>query len=305
VVTATSVVRDELVRVRAGRECDRRAELAGFLRAAGTLTPAPGGVGVEAATEHPAVARRLFEALSQALGARSAVRLLEPGRGHRHQRYAVRAEGIGLQRLVEAGILDEGGARSAAVPRRVVAKRCCVGAYLRGAFLARGSASDPRKAAHLEIRAPDEATAADLAAMLDRAGARASVRHHHGWAAYTKSTESVGAALAAMGAHGAYMSWEAGSIWKGVHVSAGRLANADTANARRLARAAVAHLSAIDEVEQAVGLQSLPEALREMASLRRAHPSASLDELARLCDPPITKAAAADRLRRIARLVPT
>ena len=300
--TATSVVRDELVQVRAGKACDRRAELAGLLRSAGTFQVLGSGrFALEATSEHAGVARRIYEALSQALGARGEVRLLEPGRGHPHKRYAVRAETTGLQRLVEAGILDDVGTPGGRVPRRVVAKRCCVGAYLRGAFLARGSVSDPKAAAHLEIRADGEVVAIELAELMARTGAEARAREHKVWAAYVKSTAGIGSVLAAMGAHESYLRWEAGSVWKSVHVVAGRLANADAANARRLARAAVTHLAAIEEVDQARGLRTLPAALREVAELRRAYPEASLEELSRLCDPPITKAAVADRLRRIAR----
>jgi cell division protein WhiA len=296
-------VRDELVRVRAQRACDRRAERAGLLRSAGTLLLSGGGrYALEVTTEHPGVARRLYEALADAAGARGEVRLLEPGRGHPRQRYAARAEGVSLQRLVEAGVLDEAGAPGRGIPRRIVAKRCCVGAYLRGAFLSRGSVSDPREAAHFEIRVDDESAADELAALLSRLGVPARARRHRGWASYCKSAPGIGDALAAMGAHEAYLAWEAGSVWKSVHVEAGRLANADAANARRLARAAVTQLAAIEEVEQARGLLSLPVALREAAELRRAHPEASLDELAGLCSPPVTKAAVADRLRRLTRL---
>jgi len=300
--TATSAVRDDLVQVRAHRACDRRAELAGLLRSAGTFhVLGSGRYALEATSEHAGAARRIYEALSQALGARGEVRLLEPGRGHPRQRYAVRAETVGLQRLVEAGILSDGGGPGGRVPRRIVAKRCCVGAYLRGAFLARGTVSDPRRPAHLEIRADTEEAAEDLAELLARAGAEAHAREHKGWSAYVKSTSGIGAALAAMGAHESYLRWEAGSVWKSVHVAAGRLANADAANARRLARAAVNHLAAIEEIDRAHGLRALPPALREVAELRRAHQEASLEELGRLCSPPITKAAVADRLRRIAR----
>jgi DNA-binding protein WhiA len=300
--TATSVVRDELVQVRARKACDRRAELAGLLRSAGTFQVLGSGrYALEATSEHAGVARRIYEALSQALGARGEVRLLEPGRGHPHKRYAVRAETTGLQRLVEAGILDDVGTPGGRVPRRVVAKRCCVGAFLRGAFLARGSVSDPKAAAHLEIRAANEDTARDLALLMLRTGADARAREHKVWAAYVKSTTGIGSVLAAMGAHESYLRWEAGSVWKSVHVAAGRLANADAANARRLARAAVTHLAAIDELDQARGIRALPAALREVAELRRRYPEASLEELGRMCSPPITKAATADRLRRIAR----
>jgi hypothetical protein len=298
--TATGVVRDELVQVRAGRACDRRAELAGLLRSAGTFHVLPGGrYALEAMSEHAGVARRIYEALSEALGARGEVRLLEPGRGHPRQRYAVRAEGLSLQRLVEAGILDEAGAPGGTVPRRLVAKRCCAGAYLRGAFLARGSVADPRHNAHLEIRASSETGARDLAALLDRVGARARHRAHRGWAAYCKGSAEVGSVLAAMGAHEAYLSWEAGSVWKSVHVQVSRLANADAGNARRLARAAVSQIGAIEALDEAVGLRALSPGLREVAELRRAHPDASLEELGRLCSPPIGKAGTADRLRRL------
>jgi len=300
--TATSVVRDELVQVRARKACDRRAELAGLLRSAGTFQVLGSGrYALEATSEHAGVARRIYEALSQALGARGEVRLLEPGRGHPHKRYAVRAETTGLQRLVEAGILDDVGTPGGRVPRRVVAKRCCVGAFLRGAFLARGSVSDPKAAAHLEIRADTEEVANELAELMARAGADARAREHKVWAAYVKTTAGIGSVLAAMGAHESYLRWEAGSVWKSVHVAAGRLANADAANARRLARAAVTHLAAIEELDQARGIGALPAALREVAELRRRYPEASLEELGRMCSPPITKAATADRFRRIAR----
>jgi hypothetical protein len=297
---STAAVRDELVRVHATRSCDHRAELAGLLRSAGTFHVLGGGrFALEAQTEHAGVARRLYAALQDALGTRAQVRLLEPGRGHPKQRYIVRADGVSMQRLVEAGVLDERGAPAAAIPRRIVAKRCCAGAYLRGAFLARGSVSDPRRAAHFEIRADDDATASELVALLARVGAPSRARAHRGYAAYCKDTVSIGTALAAMGAHQAYLAWEDAAVWKSVHVEAARLANADAANARRLARAAVRQLAAIDEVDAAYGLRSLPRALREAAELRRAHPQASLEELARLCEPPVTKPALADRLRRI------
>jgi DNA-binding protein WhiA len=300
--TATAAVRDDLVQVRAGKACDRRAELAGLLRGAGTFQVLGSGrFALEATTEHPGVARRIYEAMLNAVGARGEVRLIEPGRGHPRQRYAVRAEAQSLQRLVEAGVLNENGAPGGRVPHRIVAKRCCVGAYLRGAFLARGSVSDPRRPAHLEIRADNEDAATDLAELLSRTGAVARARNHRGWSAYVKNAQGIGAALAAMGAHESYLRWEAGSVWKSVHVAAGRLANADAANARRLAKAAVNHLAAIDEVDQARGLRSLPPALREVAELRRTHQEASLEELGRMCSPPISKAAVADRLRRIAR----
>lgn len=287
--------------MRARRACDQRAELAGLVRAAGTLHLLGGGhYAIEATSEHPGVARRLSEALRVALGAPTVVRLLEPGKGHPKPRYLVRADGVVLQRLVEAGIVDESGAPGGPVPRRIVAKRCCAGAFIRGAYLAHGSVSDPRHGgAHFEVRAATRETAEDLASVLAVLDVEAGVRAHRGFAVYLKTVGAIGTVLAAMGAHDAYLAWEEGSVWKSVHVEASRLANADAANARRLARASVTHLAAIEALDATNALEKLPPALREAAELRRADPGASLDELARLCAPPITKAAVAHRLRRI------
>ena len=301
--SATDIVRDELIRVRAGNDHDRRAELAGLLRASGTLQMrGGGGLALEAVTEHAGVARRLVEAVREAIGGIGEVRLVEPGKGHPRQRYLVHVEEVGMQRLVEAGLLDEGGVPTAVVPRRLVAKRCCAAAYLRGAFLARGSVNGPAAPAHLEIRADSEAGADDVAALLVRVGAQAQVREHRGFAAYVKRVEDVGRILAAMGAHDAYLRLESGSVLKEVHVQASRLANADAANARRTAGAAIRHLAAIDRLDRAGVLERLPSGLREIAALRRARPGASIEELGRACRPRISKPAAAGRLRRLVQL---
>jgi cell division protein WhiA len=302
---ATAAVRAELAHVRASKECDRRAELAGLLRAAGTLEVLGGGkIALIAASEDPAVARKIYEGLHATLGARGQLRIVEPGRGHPRPRYAVRAEGMGLQTLVEAGVLDERGAPGEHVPTRLVAKRCDAAAYLRGAFLARGSVGEPSKGAHLEVRTDEASAAEDLARLMTTLGADARTRSHRGaFAAYVKTVEGVGTLLAAMGAHEAYLTWEDWGVWKELHATASRLANADAANAKRLGRAAAAQLAAIDAADEHVGLQNLPAALREIAELRRAHPDASLEELGRLCSPPVGKGAVADRFRRIARAV--
>lgn len=302
---ATAAVRAELAHVRATKACDRRAELAGLLRASGTLEVLGGGkLALIAVTEDPAVARKIYEGLHATLGARGQLRIVEPGRGHPRPRYAVRAEGMGLQALVEAGVLDEEGAPGERIPTRLVTKRCDAAAYLRGAFLARGSVGEPAKAAHLEVRTDGAPAADDLAAIMTRLGVDARTRAHRGgFAAYVKAVGGVGTLLAAMGAHKAYLTWEDRGVWKELHATASRLANADAANARRLGRAAAAHLAAIDAADAAIGIANLPPALREIAELRRAHPDASLEELGRFCRPPVGKGAVADRFRRIAQAV--
>lgn len=294
---ATSSVREELIAVHATKACDIRAEAAGLLRSAGALHLRPGGTfAYEVAHTHAGVARRLHEAFTALeLGHPDEPRLEQPGQGHPRARYVVHVEPVGRQRLAAAGILNADGLPDPRIPADLVARACCAGAYLRGAFLARGSVSDARTPPHLELRADSMQGAIALGRLLERAGAHALVREHNGFAATVKDHVGVVAALNAMGAHSASMLREDASIWKGLHNEANRLANADAGNARRHASAVTAQLAAIEALEG----ERLPAALAEIARLRADDPDASLTELAARCDPPVTRAAAADRLRRL------
>jgi cell division protein WhiA len=79
---------------------------------------------------------------------------------------------------------------------------------------------------------------------------------------------------------------------------ANRLANADHANLVRTSRAAHAQIEALRKLD----VDSLPDDLHELASLRLRHPTLPISELARRCRPPLTKASAYRRLRRLVEL---
>lgn len=290
----------ELARLDAPRACCRRSELLALVRSAGTFHILPGGrYALEVEAPDAAVARTVYRSLA-ALQIGAEVRLLQPGRARPSERFVVRVEAGDRRTFIRAGALDGRGRFATGVPRTVRAKRCCSGAYLRGAFICRGSVSEPRTPAHVEIRAPDRTTAGGLAGLAVRVGARAKVRAHRGWAAYAKDVASVGRLLAAMGAHQGYLEWEQSSVFAAVRSDANRLANADEANIGRVVRASVAQRSAIRSLEEARGLRSLPPALRDVARARLTHPDASLSELGRRLG--VSKAAVADRLRRLVAL---
>ena len=104
-----------------------------------------------------------------------------------------------------------------------------------------------------------------------------------------------------MGAHHSYLAWEEGTVWKSVRGEANRLANCDTANAQRTAVSALAQRNNIETLSATGEFDRLPPALREAANLRLEYPQAPLEELARLSRPPVSKAAMADRFRRLGR----
>jgi DNA-binding protein WhiA len=183
----------------------------------------------------------------------------------------------------------------------VVARRCCRRAYLRGAFLAAGSLSGPRDP-HLEIRTAELEGARFLADLAAREGAELHVldRGRHG-VAYAKGVEPIADALVAAGATDTVLVLEESSVLAAIRADANRLANADHANLVRTSRAAHAQLEAVRRLD----VESLPDELREVATLRLRHPTASTAELARRCRPPTSKASAYRRLRKLQELAAT
>ena len=207
-----------------------------------------------------------------------------------------------IQALNEAGVLDANLAPLERPPRRVVARSCCRAAYLRGAFLASGSASGPRNA-HFELRSADAESAAFLAELAAADGFALAVYGRRGHAvAYAKGTETISELLAFLGAQEAALRLGEEAVVASTRARANRLANADHANIVRTSRAADVQLRAIRRLEREGRLDELSPELGEIALLRLRHPTLSLRELAGRCEPPATKAAAHRRLARIQRL---
>jgi len=207
-----------------------------------------------------------------------------------------------VQALHEAGILGSRLEPLERPPRRVVSRPCCRAAYLRGALLAAGSVSGPRDA-HLELRTEEPEGAAFLAELAAADGFTLGVAARRGHAfAYAKGGEAIADLLAYMGANEAALRLGEEAVVAATRARANRLANADHANLGRASRAAEAHLRAIERLEASGRLEELAPELREIARLRRRHPTISLRELAARCRPPATKTAAHRRLAKIQKL---
>jgi len=297
-------VREELAALRPAAPAERRALLAALLRFAATLNVG-GTLGprytLVLATGSGGVARLVFWLLHAGYGVRPDFRVREAGALAPRARYEVvlaeRVERV----LAHTAILDAAGRLSFGVAGGLVRSREAAACFVRGAFLGRGSVSAPTREPHLEIGAPEERTARDLAGAMVRLGlpARASVRGGEEHRVVLKGGEAIGRALVIMGARDAYLAWEDGRIRREVRREAVRLANADHANLRRSVAAAVSQVAAVQQALARHGWEGLPAELVAVATLRLAHPDASLAELGALLDPPRSKGAVLARLRRL------
>ena len=298
-------VRAELAAIEPQRACCRLAELSALVRGAGSVhLRGAGRIGVHLEVATAGVARRGFTLL-RSYGVACEIRTFRRQAFERARRFQLHMDddARALQVLHEAGILDANLVPLERPPKRVVARRCCRAAYLRGAFLAAGSATGPRNA-HLELRAAGAEAAGFLAALAaeENFPARAYVRGGHA-VAYVKGIEAIADLLAFLGAQEAALALGESAVVSATRARANRLTNADHANIARASRAAEAQLRAIRRLEEQGRLDQLSRDLREIARLRRRNPTLSLRELAARCRPPTTKAGVQRRLAKLRQLV--
>ena len=115
-------------------------------------------------------------------------------------------------------------------------RECCRRSFLRGAFLAAGSISDPKKHYHYEIVCPDGGTAARVREVLTGFGLDAkTVRRKQSEVVYLKEGDQIVYAVGEMGASKALLELENVRIYHELRGMVNRQVNCDVANARKSA----------------------------------------------------------------------
>lgn len=288
----------ELARLWSTKPCCRWHELVGVLRIEGIqrIEGVQGIKGIQrieaeeaaeyvVALGHPAVARKTYRLLKES-GVRANLDVRRGGGPPQRRAYRVRMQPP--QRLLTALASGE-----------VPADRCCQRAYVRGAFLGRGSVSTQRHY-HLEITTDDPSVAASVKECLRLLGLAPRESLRKGVSViYLKESEQIVETLKLMGAHGALLKMENLRIVKGMRNRVNRLVNSETANLGKTVRAAVAQLDAIRRLEREMGLGALPDSLAALARLRLQYPYATLTELGEMMRPQMSKSGVSYRMKRI------
>lgn len=296
----TAEVKDELSRLVVTSMTARRAEVASLLRFAGGLHIVNGRVVVEAEVDLGITARRLRQAIYDLYGYTAAVQVLSASGVRKNTRYVVRVVKDGEALARQTGLLDMRGRPVRGLPAHVVGGSIAdAEAAWRGAFLAHGSLTEPGRSSALEVSCPGPEAALALVGAARRLGVSAKAREVRGSdRVVVRDGDAIGALLTRMGAQDTRLTWEERRMRREVRATANRLANFDDANLRRSARAAVAAAARVERALEILG-DSVPEHLAAAGRLRIEHRQASLEELGRLADPPMTKDAVAGRIRRL------
>ena len=177
---------------------------------------------------------------------------------------------------------------------------CCKRAYLRGAYLAVGSMSDPAKSYHLEYVCQKQEHADFLVDILRSFSLEAKiVQRKKYYVVYLKEGEGIVDLLNVMEAHVALMELENTRILKEVRNSVNRRVNCEAANITKTVHAATRQIEDILYIKEHYGLENLPDNLYEIATVRLENPEVSLKELGELLDPKVGKSGVNHRLRKL------
>ena len=182
----------------------------------------------------------------------------------------------------------------------VLEEDCCRAAFLRGAFLAGGSISDPSKRCHMELVTDHKNVAGETFSLLLEMGFSPRDTQRAGnYVIYFKRSEQAEDLFTTIGASGAALELMSAKVEKDMRNAINRRVNCDSANADKIVSAAQTQLERIRTLERELGLEKLPGELQELALLRIANPEASLSDLAALSDPPLTKSGINHRMRKL------
>ncbi len=286
-------VKSELCRDEIEKSCCALAECMGTLLYANTFAPDC----IRIVTESRDFGLRLPRLFRKGLGVRFDV-LPEQDAAGKLTYLITDAEKI--RRVFELCGFSAENSVSLHVNFALLEKDCCRRAFLRGAFLAGGSVTDPEKRYHLELSTTHLKASRETGTLLLEMELAAKETDRKGSSVlYYKQSESIEDFLTAVGAPISAMAVMSAKIEKEWRNEANRRVNCDSANVDKTVEAAQEQLAAIRMLEERGVMQTLPQKLRETADLRVEHPESTLSELAALHDPPATKSAVNHRMRKL------
>ena len=287
----SSDAKQELCRLPLSRECCALAECYGILLYCHTFDPRE----IRIVTASDALAQRLPRLFRRAFDT-AFDRLPPEGAGGKRTFLITDPDKI---RTVRAAYGQE-SAVSHHVNYGMLENDCCRQSFLRGAFLAGGSVTDPDKRYHLEFLTSHAGVGRETYTLLLEMGfAPKSAVRAGGYIIYFKQSEAIEDVLTTMGAPLAAMGVMQAKMQKDMRNAVNRRVNCDSANADKIVSAAQEQLDAIRELDRLYGLVNLPDTLQETAMLRIANPESSLTELAALADPPVSKSCMSHRLKKL------
>jgi len=281
--------------------CCEKAELSALIRMNGSVALTNKRIVLDISTENAAIARRIYTLLKRYFSVETELLVRKKMRLKKNNVYIVRIMSQVEEVLKELAITTEGFQFRYTIDKELIRKPCCKRAYLRGAFLAGGSVNNPEGSSyHLEINSMYEEHCKSLVELANKYRLNARfIERKKGFIMYIKEGEKIIEFLNIIGAHQALFKFEDVRIMRDMRNSVNRIVNCETANLNKTIGAAVRQIENIKLLQREIGLENLPEKLREVAEVRLKHPDINLKEVGMMLKGQVSKSGVNHRLRKL------
>lgn len=301
--------KNELARIQPKTRVGKLAELSALVRMSGTIKLMGfNKLGFTITTENPAIARKIFKLLKEIFDITTQIMVKKNKNLKKNNNYILEvahSDG-GTEILREIGILREKDGImyiSNEIPNELLKGENEKRAYIRGAFLGGGSISDPEKTYHMEFVTEDEELSQSLKELINSYEFNSKiVIRKNSYVIYLKESENISDILNLMGGHLALLNLENIKIYKQMRNDVNRIVNCETANLSKTVNAAMRQIENIQFIKDTVGLNILPDNLKEVAELRIQYEDLSLKELGEMMNTKIGKSGVNHRLRKIEKI---
>jgi len=304
----SSEIKDELCRLNNEKPCCVFHELAGILRTGLIIRRINDINQLLFVTEHASVSRMVYSRVKDIVPVGIEISGEKTTRFKRHVVYRLNFTGLaerteGIRLLKDAGIkidLSDGRIDYTGLE---IKDRCCIRAYLRGGFLAVGSVSNPDKSYHIELSFNSSLIADEYMRYMEYFELKPKcIRRKNYDIVYMKEGQDIVDFLNVINAHAALLEMENIRILKDMRNQVNRIVNCETANLEKTVNASLKQVSCIKYIDEKIGIENLPESLREIARLRIENPEASLVELGKMLKPELGKSGVNHRMRKLQKI---
>ena len=192
------------------------------------------------------------------------------------------------------------------INRANISDECCLTAFVRGAFVACGTMTDPNKSYLLEFLIPYLHLSDDFLKVMQELNEKPQIdvmpgitQRRSGYVLYLRNSESIEDLLFLMGAHRSSFGLMEIKAEKHTRNIANRKKNFDIANITRSVSAGLDQADAIKRLKESGRFESLGDDLKELAELRLMYPEDSLRDLGEKLTVSLTRSGVYHRLEKI------
>ena len=245
-LTFSGEVKEELSKNLAEKEHCHIAEIAAIIGMCGKVAiDSRERYSIKVRTENVSVARKYFTLLRKTFNIDTETLVsANKSKGHMTYTLIIKCHEDAMRVLQETKLMDDDGEISEEFS--IIRRPCCKRAYLRGAFLAAGSISNPEKSYHIEIVCANRKRANQIKMLINgfRLDSKVILRKNS-YVVYLKEGSQIVDLLNIIEAPISLMKMENVRILKEMRNSVNRKVNCETANISKTVNAAVKQLDDI------------------------------------------------------------